>query len=403
MYLIKIRPLATLKKVMPSSLYGRSLLIIVMPLLLLLLSTGYIFYDRHTETVVRQISGTLANTISVFCDLEEQGLLTPQQLSKIAAKLEFSFTIHPRKPLTYSSSTEWLFSYVNKSFSSRLNRPYALHFTEDNIHVYVLLKKAVLQITFLKKRIFSRTTPLVLIWALITAFFVFFIASVFMRNQIKPIRKLADAADKFGRTGEIEKFKPEGAEEVRRAGIAFNLMRERLRRLLTERVDMLAGVSHDLRTPLTRMKLQLAMMPASTDVDLLNEDINQMHKMLQGYLDFAQGTGPETTQLTPIFSLIQESSSFLKDSMFRIKIKCDKNLEWMIKPDLFKRCLTNLLTNSKRYAVYVEVMAYTTASTLVIRIDDNGPGIPPDQRENVFRPFFRLEEARPLGKMAVWG
>lgn len=390
------RPFFYLKKIMPRSLFGRSLIIIVMPLILMQISLGYVFYDRHTQTIVRNLSMTFAGNIQILAELTEETEDFAHLAEKIQKNMGFLIQLRPQKTAFIESEKkdDWLSIQMADALHKYVQHPFSLKMSEDHIHVDVLLSKGVLSIHFLKKRLFSRTTPIVLIWTLISSILFFIVSSLFMRNQIRPIRYLADAATQFGKGADMGRFKPEGAEEVRKAGIAFNVMRERLRRQLTDRMDMLAGVSHDLRTPLARIRLQLEMMPASEEVQYLKEDVCQMQEMLQGFLDFARGSGEEQPQHVQVNGLIRSICDQLKPKKIKIDVICDDAITWSIKVGVFNRCLTNLLVNSERYGSIVVITVREMVQTLIITIDDNGPGIPLEERENVFKPFFRLDASR---------
>jgi two-component system osmolarity sensor histidine kinase EnvZ len=223
----------------------------------------------------------------------------------------------------------------------------------------------------------------------------FFIAVIFMRNQIRPIRRLAEVAEKFGKGQDTQDFRPEGAFEVRVAGQAFNQMQKRLRTHIEERTRMLAGVSHDLRTPLTRMKLQLALMSQDNNVKNLQEDVDEMQQMVQGFLDFAKGIQNEKSTTIELNTTVEGIINGFKEAHpMSISFIHKKDLWIDIKKSIFNRCLTNLLLNSYKYASTVQIQILAEPHQAIIIIDDDGPGIPEEKREIVFQPFFRLDPAR---------
>ncbi|MEI6628016.1 MAG: ATP-binding protein, partial [Alphaproteobacteria bacterium] len=234
------------------------------------------------------------------------------------------------------------------------------------------------------------------IWTAASALLLFLVASMFMRNQIRPLRRLAEAADRFGKGDDLGELKIEGAQELRMLSRIFNIMRARIQRHLHERTQMLASVSHDLRTPITRMQLQLAMMPESEDQKMLQEDVKQMQLMVEGFLAYAKGTANEVRQSVPIASYIQELIDNLPEKSIPIEFTPEDNPTIQIKMQLFNRLLTNLLLNSNRYSSHAWLSLKTTARHCEIVVEDNGPGIPEENREQVFQPFYRQDTARNL-------
>jgi two-component system osmolarity sensor histidine kinase EnvZ len=221
------------------------------------------------------------------------------------------------------------------------------------------------------------------------------VASIFMRNQVRPIQRLAEAADRFGKGQDLEEdFHPEGALEVRRAAAAFNLMQRRIRRQIRQRTDMLSGVSHDLRTPITRMKLQLAMLADDPDVGELKGDIAEMERMIEGYLTFARGEGNESTTETDLGLLVEDIVATWRRNGVKIDSHVEGRLTAWVRPDAVKRSIENLIANASRYGGQLWVRAGRRGEAIEVTVDDDGPGIPEAQREDVFRPFYRLEESR---------
>lgn len=393
-----LHPWQALKKILPQSLFGRSLIILVTPLILVQVVLGYIFFDRHTETILKLLSDTIAGDITLVIDCIERGDNFKRLKDLAQRDLHLDLSLEPNKVLqkTGLHKQTWLYSFLETALNQKLKVPYYVRMDSDFIYISVKTKKGLLNVTLSRKRLFSRTTPLVIIWTTASSLLLFIVASLFMRNQIRPIRRLAEAADRFGRGGESVHFKPEGATEVRKAGLAFLLMRERLKRQLFERLEMLAGVSHDLRTPLTRMRLQLAMLESNEDLMALKQDVMVMQQMIEGFLTYARGAGEEETKKVNLAKMLELLQKQLNAENFSVIIDCPKDLTISLKEGLFNRCLTNLLLNSKRYAKKVEISVQSKERHVQIEIDDNGPGIPVDEREKVFRPFYRLDSARNL-------
>ena len=391
-------PIRLMKSIMPRSLFGRSLIILVTPLILVQVVLGYIFFDRHTETVLRLLSTTISGDIQLVVEMVEDG----QEFSRVAElahknlMLELKLKEGEKLPRAGIYKSTWLYGFMEEALRDKLTQPYFLRMSQDNIYLDVEVQRGILHFETPRKRLFSRTTPLVLIWTTASALLLFIVASLFMRNQIRPLRRLGDAAERFGKGQDVGDYRPEGATEVRKAGISFNVMRDRIRRQLNERTEMLAGVSHDLRTPLARMKLQLAMMPRNSEVVNLTEDVEQMQKMLEGYLDFARGAGDEAPKSIVVCDLLHDLKMQFRNTSLNITIDCPVDLKIQVKAQMLKRCLMNLLVNSERYGDHAWIEAQVSGRFVEITLDHNGPGIPESQREEVFRPFYRLDVSRNL-------
>jgi two-component system osmolarity sensor histidine kinase EnvZ len=223
----------------------------------------------------------------------------------------------------------------------------------------------------------------------------FGIAAIFMRNQVRPIRKLALAAENLGKGQEVGDLKPSGATEVRQATFAFKIMRDRIKRQMQQRTEMLAGISHDLRTPLTRLKLEMAMLPSSKEVEEMKSDLSDMERMIESYLAFARGEGEEEPVLTSIMHLTEDTiANFSRDGSKINLIAANDDIQLPLRVDAMKRCLSNLVGNACRYGKQVEITIMPQGQAVEVRVEDDGPGIPAEAREEVFKPFRRLEESR---------
>ncbi len=222
----------------------------------------------------------------------------------------------------------------------------------------------------------------------------FGVATIFMCNQVKPIRRLAAAADELGKGRDAPNLKPEGAREIRQASAAFIAMRDRIQRQITQRTDMLAGVSHDLRTPLTRMKLQLEMVKDSSDTAALKDDVAEMEHMVEGYLAFARGEGFETPKPTNIVHILGDVVVSAKRRGTEVDFHTEGQFVVRIRQNAFKRCINNLLDNADRHAIHVSIRTGKRGDAIEITVDDDGPGIPKHLRDEAFKPFFRLDESR---------
>ncbi len=395
---------SVLKQFLPRSLLPRALLIVIVPLILLQVVTAFMFYDRHWDTISRRLATALAGDIGLVADVfeREPDAETRAYLFKTAQRdMELTLSWNPGaalpRPLEPPAADHTV-QTLARALDERVRRPYLIDYRPSvkNVHIVVELPYGLLSVDTTSKRLYSTTTYIFLLWMVGTSLVLFAVATLFMRNQVRPIRRLAEAADRFGKGLDVPDFKPEGATEVRLAAAAFKQMRARIERQMAQRTGMLAGVSHDLGTVLTRMKLQLAMLPASPEVDALKTDVRDMEQMVEAYLAFARDESAEAPEETDLSALVEEVANGFRRNGRRVSLDLARGLVVPLRQAAFKRCLMNLLANATRYAPNVWVAAGKRDHSIEIRIDDDGPGIPPDQREAVFKPFFRLDPARNL-------
>lgn len=387
---------------MPKGLLGRSLLILMTPMLLLQIVTVLIFFERHWDTVARQLSRGLAGDVVFVIDYlgeypDAEHFEWLQHSARMRLQLDILF--EPDEILE-QQITQPPFGLVSQelftALDERLERPFFFDLDIDNrqLEIRVQLKDGVLSIIAPRKRLYSSTTYIFFMWIAGSALILYGVAVMFMRNQVRPIRRLAKAADQFGRGVEVDTFKPEGAAEVRLAASSFISMRDRIARHLSQRTALLAGVSHDLRTPLTRMKLELAMQGSLPGVDALKQDVVDMERMVDAYLAFARGEEGEKAVPTDIGKLITDQvGEALRDGQ-QIDLHIADSLEMELRPQSVRRCLANIMSNAGRYANNLSVRVGRRGQDYEIVFDDDGPGIPTDKREDVFKPFYRLEESR---------
>ncbi len=392
-----------IKRVLPRTLFGRSLLIIVTPLVLVQVIATWTFYDRHYDTITKRlaegIAGDVAAVIRVMGPKSDvSSRFNALRLAKVSMWLDMSFHEGAQLPEDIVPAQDTIIEQkLTKALQGRL--PYLFTIDtrslEEKVRIEVQLTDGVLEVLVPRQRLFSSTTYIFIMWMVGSSIVLFGVATIFMRNQIRPIRRLAQVADSFGKGRDVPGFKPEGATEVRRAAAAFMQMRGRIKRQIRQRTEMLAGVSHDLRTPLTRMKLQLALLGDSPEAQSLANDVAEMERMVEGYLAFARGEGTEQPVDTDLSELLREvvaQTSRRKDAV--IDLHLEQKLELPLRPEAMRRCLTNLIVNSQRYAKHVAISAGRRKKSVEITIDDDGPGIPEDRRRDVFKPFHRLDIAR---------
>jgi len=394
-----------LRNYMPKTLFGRMLAIILVPVILVQLITVLIFYERHWDSVTRQMAGALAGEITLIVDRAGTNLMPTEldQLRDYAARY-FGFSLQFRADAEITENERDFTSYADLVFSESLDKRIAQRWSSDLtsdpelISVDVQLSNGVLRIYAGRKRIFSSTSWTFLAFTIGSSLLLFFISLLFLRGQVRPIRRLADAARQLGLGRTEIDYQLEGAKEVRLAGRAFQAMQHRIHRHLSERTTMLAGVSHDLRTPLTRMRLQTALLKDNPEIAALEEDIDDMQRMVDGYLSFARGESGETAIDTDlpelVANLVKRTSQSHPDRVTFIR-NIEKIPHFAVRRQAIQRAFDNIIANALRYADRSEIrMRVQSADILIITFDDDGPGIPFAQREEAVRPFKRLEDSR---------
>jgi len=390
---------------MPKGLYARSLLIIIMPMLILQSVIAYVFMERHWQTVTQRLSKAVTADISAIIDIIET---YPQEkeyaeIIRISReRLKLNITIMPPDPFPPANNKPFfsiLDDILREEITSQISRPFWIDTVGDSdlLEIRIRLENPdkVLRVYAKRNQAYASNSHIFLLWMVGTSLFLIGISILFLRNQIRPIQKLAEAAELYGKGRDLPiDFKIRGAREVRTAGLAFVKMRERIDRQIQQRTAMLTGVSHDLRTILTRFKLQVALVGDTKDTQELQDDINEMQNMLQGYLDFAKGESGEEIEQVILVKLLERHAKEAKIKNIKYEVKCAPNLKIRVRPNAIARLIANLVTNAFRYANTVKVTVIDGASGTLITIDDNGTGIPAHLREDAFRPFMRLDEAR---------
>ncbi|MCY4502003.1 MAG: ATP-binding protein [Alphaproteobacteria bacterium] len=390
-----------LDRFLPRTLFARSLLIIVMPLILLQIVSTWIFYERHWHIIMKRLAAGVAGEIGLIIDAMDQFPGDDAQgalLKLLAERTDLRATIAPGAILPnrpQPEPTAGLDRLLARELTHRVRRPFQFDTAayEDEILIRVQLKDSVLNVVTPRRRLFSSTTTFWALWMVGTSMILFAVAGLFMRNQIRPIRRLAEAADAYGKGREAKDPKLAGATEVRRATVAFRRMRERIRRQITQRTEMLAGVSHDLRTPLSRMKVALALLPENDDARELHADIAEMEAMLEAYLAFARGEGGEAAVETDLGELVEDVVTGARRAGASIDLRIVSAPRIPVQATAIRRCLVNLIDNALRYAGQVWIVCREQGEWFEIGIDDDGPGVPAADREKVFRPFYRRDRS----------
>lgn len=397
-----------LKRILPQSLFGRALLILALPTIIVQLVATYIFYDRHWQNVSRWMASSLAGEIALLVhETNSADAQTRQRLIFLADKLMSIKVVlqNETEGERFLRAGRDISPIFFTELESRLNLPFSLEMVDDNQNLLLRVKldEQILAITVTRKRLVSSTTYIFITWMLGSALLLTGIAVIFLRNQIRPITKLANVMSSYGRGHDTPNFRPQGAAEVRRAGRAFQQMRQRLDRQISARMEMLAGISHDLRTPLTRMKLQLEMLGEKEAAQDLRRDVTDMEHMITEYLDFVRGEGQEPATRMAISECIEDMVARYKTHSQTIVVEYNGHaaLEADIRPHVFRRALMNVIDNALRYGKTAAICVQQKRHHVEICVDDEGPGIPRDKREAVFRPFTRLDNSRNTGTGGV--
>ena len=390
---------SNLKKFIPEGLYSRSLLIIIVPIVLLQGILTFVFLERHWQLVTRKLSSAVASEIVSFLDIKDTiDFSKIKEISKNYYDMDITFIPNQKikddapKPLNLVENT------LGKELSMRLENSFWIdaHTLEKQVIVQIENGEGLYQFMLPRRNVYATNSHIFLVWMVISSLLLLSVAIMFMRQQIKPIEKLSKAAHQFGLGMKIENLKPSGAAEVRRAAEAYLKMQERIERFMEQRTLMLAGVSHDLRTPLTRLKLQIEMLPNDSNNNELLNDVNEMQKMLETYLDFAQGVTSEDISKVQLKGIIEEIINIKKDDTEKIIFHNNSSDEFPFECKLIamKRCISNLINNACAYGNKVVVTLNNSESLIQILIEDDGPGINEKDYEQATKPFQRLDLAR---------
>jgi two-component system osmolarity sensor histidine kinase EnvZ len=398
---------AFLKRLMPESLFARAVLILVVPALLIQLVAVFVFYDRHWDNVTKYVSSSLSGEMALI--LHEVSRLEGTERDNFAEmasdKMKFDIVIKPTKnrKLPPSDPDSRLADLVNQ-LETKLPKeyPFSVQYApREQVEARILLNTRELLILRVPVKRFAGATTGIFVMAMMgSALLLTLIATLFLRNQVRPIVRLSRAAEQFGRGFDSPNFKPHGALEVRRAGQSFVDMKERLQRLIKSRIEMLAGISHDLRTPITRMKLQLSMMEKHVDMKEsaqdLKRDLSEMEHMITEYLDFAKGEAGEEPQKMNLNALISQAVEGYTRQGRPVTLATSEPIELWLKKQAFTRCVTNIIDNALRYGEHCDISVIRERNAAMLYFDDAGPGIPREHRELVFQAFKRLDPSRNL-------
>ncbi len=394
------------KKILPKRLFYRALLIVAVPVITIQLIITIVFFDSLWIKTNKGMTRTLVNEISAFIQAYENEENDKKEVNNLFSLfLDLNIELIVNEKLNDQDNERW-FSPIDRTLRRELKSkfsPKTFWFNTTNykelVDLRIKYEDGYFKFLFPKDRVTSTSARIFALWITVPAIIMVIISLIFLKNQTRPITNLARAAERFGKGEDIEEFKPSGALEIRQAGHEFDKMRKRIERHLNQRTEMLSGISHDLRTPLTRMKLQLAFVEDKETVDKLTDDINEMEKMLNEYLQFTSLSYVEKDEMFNISELIEEiirkynNKNISHNLIPRIYINGRKNL--------INRSLNNLIDNGLKYASKVEISLIKKSTNIFISIDDDGPGIPKKEHENVFKPFYKMDKGRNDSKSSV--
>ena len=395
-----------IKDILPKRLFYRSLLIVAVPVITLQLIVSIVFFDSLWIKTNKGMTRALINEINTYIKVYDDEIYNKDEITNL-------FSLYQDLNIEYIEDNNFNYDYDERWFSPidrTLRRELKSKFQTNNFWFDTTLYKEQIDIRvkyqngyfkFLvpKDRVASSSARIFALWITVPALIMVFISLIFLKNQTRPITNLAKAAERFGRGEEIEEFKPSGAAEIRQAGYEFDKMRKRIIRHLNQRSEMLSGISHDLRTPLTRMKLQIAFIKDQELAKKLSEDINEMEKMLNEYLQFTSSSYLEKDEKFDLSELMSQ----IIDEYNNKNISSNLSSKIFIngRKNLIKRCINNLIDNAIKYGEKVNIELSKSTSNLFIKIEDNGPGIPEIEHENVFKPFYKIDKGRAHSKSSV--
>ena len=394
------------KKILPKRLFYRALLIVAIPVLVLQLVITIVFFDSLWIKTNKGMTRTLINEISTFIEVYENEQINKQELLDLFSLfLDLNIELNSNEKLKNKVTERW-FSPIDRTIRRELKSKFGPNNYwfdttgyKELIDLRIKYKEGYFKFLVPKDRVTSSSARIFALWITVPAFIMVIISLIFLKNQTRPITNLARAAERFGKGEKVEEFKPSGALEIRQAGHEFDKMRKRIERHINQRTEMLSGISHDLRTPLTRMKLQIAFIKDKETIRKLTEDINEMEKMLNEYLQFTSSSYAEKDEMFNLSELIgvviekYNNENISQNLIPRIYFNGRKNL--------INRCLNNLIDNAIKYANKVEVTLNKKNTNLFIIIDDDGPGISKNEYENVFKPFYKIDKGRAESKSSV--
>ncbi len=393
-----------LKKLLPKQLFYRSLLIVALPIIILQVTIAVVFFDSLWIKTNIGMTRALVGEIKTFIDSYNREGADKNFVENIFEEhLEIDVVYFENKQFSESMKEKW-YSPIDRSLRRELKSKNLKYWFDtskfkNTVNLKIQRQDGYFEFFIPRERLTSTSVRIFALWITLPAILIVAIAIIFLKNQTRPIKKLAEASKRFGRGENIEEFVPSGASEIRQAGYEFEKMRKRILRHLNQRSEMLSGISHDLRTPLTRMKLQLALIKDKNLINRFSSDIDEMEKMLNEYLQFSSESNKEKTEEFEINNLIQNIITKFNNNF----ITFNKGDEFLFngRKLSIQRCLNNLIENSTKFANKIDINFQKLKSNILIYIEDDGPGIPIQERENVFKPFYKVDKSRSKESSSV--
>ena len=394
------------KNILPKRLFYRALLIVAIPIIILQLVITIVFFDSLWIKTNKGMTRALVMEINTFVEVYNDEVYNKDEITNLfSVYQDLNIEFIKDNDFEYNFDERW-FSPIDRTLRRELKSKFGSNqfwfnttSYKELIDLRIKYQNGYFKFLVPKDRVTSSSARIFALWITVPAMIVVFISLIFLKNQTRPISNLAKAAERFGRGEEIEEFKPSGASEIRQAGYEFDRMRKRIIRHLTQRSEMLSGISHDLRTPLTRMKLQIAFIKDKELAAKLAEDINEMEKMLNEYLQFTKSSFQEKDEMFNLTELISEIAE--KYNNENISTKLMPRVYFNGRKNLVKRCIDNLINNSMKYAKKINIELSKNNSNLFIKVEDDGPGIPENEYDNVFKPFYKIDKGRADSKSSV--
>jgi two-component system osmolarity sensor histidine kinase EnvZ len=394
-----------IKKLLPKRLFYRSLLIVAVPIIGLQLTISIVFFDSLWIKTNKGMTNSVVSEIFTFTEAyKNEKDYNKQKLTDLYYQnFRLSINYLENEKLSKNVSERW-YSPMDRTLRRELKNKFKYYWFDtlsykETVDLKIKYQDGILQFLIPKDRITNSSARLFGLWITLPAFLLIFIAIIFLKNQTRPIISLARASEKFGRGEDVEEFRPSGALEIRQAGYEFDKMRKRITRHLNQRSEMLSGISHDLRTPLTRIKLQLAFIKDKEISKKLSNDVAEMEKMLNEYLQFASSSSAEKTETFDLSDLLE--STVIKYERKEITTDIPERVFLDGRKNLIERCFNNLIDNSIKYSTSILISLKKSANSIIIIIDDDGPGIPENERENVLKPFYKIDKSRSDSKSSV--
>ncbi len=394
-----------LKVILPKRLFYRALIIVAAPTILLQLIITIVFYDSIWIKANKNITRSLVAQLKAVQDVYQNDKKNLDFLTD-SYKNNFNFEIGIVKENFPNSTGERRFSPMDRSLRRELkstfgnnNYWFSTSKFKNAVEIKIRSENEIIEFLVPKEMVSTSSVRLFVLWITLPSVVLIIIALIFLKNQTKPLVRLAKAAERFGKGDYVNNFSPSGAQEIRKAAYEFDRMAKRINRHLNQRSEMLSGISHDLRTPLTRLKLQLAMIKQKDLTEKMSKDIDEMEKMLNDYLQFAKNQIIENTNQIDLNSLFNEIKNLINNK--NLRIECENDISFKGRPGALKRSFQNVIQNGLTYGKSVNVKVQKSNNRVIVLIEDDGPGIPEDQYKNVFKPFFRLDKSRSLNKSGV--